>query len=166
MTGTDPLLLKMDGIAKRFGRTVALSDVTLGVGRGEVHALVGENGAGKSTLMKVLAGAEKADAGAITFDGRPFTPHEPRDALAAGIAMVYQEFNLAPHLTVEANLLLGRERASGGFFLAGPLSGLAGGEERRRCRAALDRLGMRVSLDDPVGELGVADQQMIEIARA
>jgi ribose transport system ATP-binding protein len=166
MTGTDSLLLKMDGIAKRFGRTVALSDVTLGVGRGEVHALVGENGAGKSTLMKVLAGAEKADAGAITFDGRPFTPHEPRDALAAGIAMVYQEFNLAPHLTVEANLLLGRERAAGGFFLAGPLSGLAGGEERRRCRAALDRLGMRVSLDDRVGELGVADQQMIEIARA
>src|SRR5438874_1082929 len=106
MAGPDGLLLKMEGIAKRFGRTVALSDVTLGVRPGEVHTLVGENGAGKSTLVKILAGAEQADAGAIELDGRSFAPHEPRDALAAGIAMVYQEFNLAPHLTVEANLLL------------------------------------------------------------
>jgi len=159
-------LLKMDRIGKRFGRTVALGDVTLDVRTAEVHALVGENGAGKSTLMKILAGAEIADAGSIEFAGRPFQPREPRDSLSAGIAMIYQEFNLAPHLTVEANLVLGREHAAARVFLAGPISAFVGGGQRRQCRSVLDRLGMRVSLDARVGELGVADQQMIEIARA
>jgi ribose transport system ATP-binding protein len=159
-------LLKMEHIAKRFGCTVALGDVTLDVRSAEIHALVGENGAGKSTLMKILAGAEIADDGTIEFAGRPFQPREPRDSLAAGIAMIYQEFNLAPHLTVEANLVLGRERAACRVFLAGPMSSLVGGHQRRQCRSVLDRLGMRVSLDARVGELGVADQQMIEIARA
>ena len=159
-------LLKMDHIAKRFGRTVALGDVTLDVRAAEVHALVGENGAGKSTLMKILAGAEIADAGTIEFAGNPFQPREPRDSLSAGIAMIYQEFNLAPHLTVEANLVLGREHAAGRVFLAGPMSAFVGGPQRRHCRSVLDRLGMRVPLDARVGELGVADQQMIEIARA
>jgi ribose transport system ATP-binding protein len=159
-------LLKMDQIAKRFGRTVALGEVTLDVRSAEVHALVGENGAGKSTLMKIIAGAEIADAGTIEFAGKPFEPREPRDSLAAGIAMIYQEFNLAPHLSVEANLVLGREHAAGRVFLAGPMSAFVGGPQRRHCRSVLDRLGMRVPLDVRVGELGVADQQMIEIARA
>jgi ribose transport system ATP-binding protein len=156
----------MERIAKRFGRTVALGEVTLDVRLAEVHALVGENGAGKSTLMKILAGAEIADSGSIEFACRPFAPREPRDSLAAGIAMIYQEFNLAPHLSVEANLVLGRERAAGHVFIAGPLAAILGGPERRQCRAMLDRLGMRVPLDARVGDLGVADQQMIEIARA
>src|SRR5213078_1925884 len=96
-------LLQMKNIAKRFGTTVALADVSLEVGRGEVHALVGENGAGKSTLMKVLAGAEVADSGSIEFMGKPFAPRQPLDSLRMGIAMIYQEFNLAPHLSVQAN---------------------------------------------------------------
>ncbi len=149
-------ILEMRGIAKRFGTTVALDDVQLTVRPGEVHALVGENGAGKSTLMKILAGAEQADAGDILFLGQPFDPQSPSHALRAGVAMIYQEFNLAPHLSVRANLLLGDETTRGGFLC----------NDTKRCRAALDRLGMRIDLDQRVQKLGVADQQMIEIARA
>src|SRR5258706_2469034 len=160
-THSGPLLL-MHHIEKRFGTTVALADVSLAVAPGEVHALVGENGAGKSTLMKILAGAEIADAGSIHFQGIPFAPRQPLDSLRMGIAMIYQEFNLAPHLSVQANLLLGRERRVGGLLLASAL----GSDERDACRAALARLNLRVLLETRVGDLGVADQQMIEIARA
>jgi ribose transport system ATP-binding protein len=149
-------ILAMDGIAKRFGTTQALAGVSLHVAPGEVHALVGENGAGKSTLMKILAGAESADAGTIHLNGEPFIPRSPSDSLRAGVAMIYQEFNLAPHLSVRANLLLGDERTRAGFLR----------NDDRRCRAALDRLGMRIPLEQRVARLGVADQQMIEIARA
>jgi ribose transport system ATP-binding protein len=152
----------MHQIAKRFGHTVALSEVNLDVAAGEVHALVGENGAGKSTLMKILAGAEQADAGSITLGGRDFSPTGPLDSLRAGIAMIYQEFNLAPHLSVLANMLLGREPTVGGLLF----DELLGGKMRQLCRATLDRLGVAVPLDRRVGNLGVADQQMIEIARA
>jgi ribose transport system ATP-binding protein len=155
-------LLKMSNIARRFGTTVALADVSLEVAAGEVHALVGENGAGKSTLMKILAGAEVADAGTIEFRGESFAPRGPQEALRAGIAMIYQEFNLAPHLSVEANMLLGKERRVGGLLLASKI----GSAERNACRAALARLNVRVPLDARVGTLGVADQQMVEIARA
>src|SRR3954470_7049120 len=127
-----PPLLRMHHIAKRFGTTVALADVSLEVAAGgEVHALVGENGAGKSTLMKILAGAEIADAGTIEFRGRPFAPRQPLDSLRMGIAMIYQEFNLAPHLSVEANLLLGRERRLGGLVLASSIAS----DERDACQA-------------------------------
>jgi ribose transport system ATP-binding protein len=152
----------MEHIAKRFGTTVALADVSLDVASGEVHALVGENGAGKSTLMKILAGAEIADAGTITFRSQPFAPRQPLDSLRMGIAMIYQEFNLAPHLSVQANLLLGRERRIGGLLLASTVAS----DERDACAAALARLNLRVPLETRVGDLGVADQQMIEIARA
>jgi ribose transport system ATP-binding protein len=157
-----PPLLRMSNIGKRFGTTVALSNVSLEVGRAEVHALVGENGAGKSTLMKILAGAEIADTGSIEFSGVPFAPRQPLDSLRAGIAMIYQEFNLAPHLSVEANLLLGREKRVGGVLLASRL----GSDERAACRAAMALLNLRIPLDARVSALGVADQQMIEIARA
>jgi ribose transport system ATP-binding protein len=161
MNAASPLLV-MRHIAKRFGTTVALADVSLQVAPGEVHALVGENGAGKSTLIKVLAGAEQADAGQIEFAGQPFLPRSPLDALRNGIAVVYQEFNLAPHLSVMANLLLGRERRTAGLLH----SELIGGRDRDLCRATLDRLGLALPLDRRVSALGVADQQMVEIARA
>ena len=152
----------MRRIAKRFGTTAALVDVSLDVQPGEAHALVGENGAGKSTLMKVLAGAEQADAGHIEFLAQPFAPREPLDALRRGIAMIYQEFNLAPHLSIEANLMLGRERTVAGFLSDEVLRGNA----HQLCRSTLDRLGVRADLHTRVGKLGVADQQMIEVARA
>src|SRR5688572_19747017 len=111
-----PLRLKMTGVQKRFGATQALRDVSLEVGDGEVHALIGENGAGKSTLMKILSGACKPDAGAIELDGQPFTPKNPHHARQCGIAMIYQELNLAQHLTVEENVLLGCEPSRFGWL--------------------------------------------------
>ncbi len=150
-------LLRMSGVARRFGKTVALEDVSLEVAAGEVHALVGENGAGKSTLMKILTGAEKPDAGSIEFGGQALRPRTPIDALRAGIACVYQEFNLAPHLSVAANLTLGSESHRAGI--------LRGRIDRRRCEGVLRRLGLSIGLDRPVAALGVADQQMIEVAR-
>src|SRR5258708_32308693 len=99
-----PLRLTMSGLSKRFGSTQALSDVDLELRAGEVHALVGENGAGKSTLMKILSGAVKADAGAMTLDGHSYHPTGPQDARRQGVAMIYQELTLAPHLSVEANV--------------------------------------------------------------
>src|SRR5437868_5409472 len=101
--------LRIAGVRKAFGATVALRDVSLSVAPGEVHALLGENGAGKSTLMKILSGAHAADAGSIELDGQPYEPRSPIDALRRGVAMIYQELNLAPHLTVAENILLGAE---------------------------------------------------------
>ena len=90
----------MLGVKKRFGATQALGGVDLTVAPGEVHALLGQNGAGKSTLMKVLSGAIQPDAGTMKIDGAGYAPAEPLDARRAGVAMIYQELSLAPHLTV------------------------------------------------------------------
>src|SRR6185436_15015728 len=106
--------LRMSGVQKAFGATRALKNVSFEVAPGEVHALIGENGAGKSTLMKVLSGAYRADAGTIEIDGSPFVPDSPHHARRCGIAMIYQELNLAPHLSVEENILLGVEPAQFG----------------------------------------------------
>src|SRR4051812_45654486 len=92
--------LRMQGICKRFGATIALAGVDLQVGAGEVLALVGENGAGKSTLMKVLSGAHSPDSGSMWLDGKPYAPRLPLDARSQGVAMIYQELALAKHLSV------------------------------------------------------------------
>src|SRR5580658_5953409 len=101
--------LSMQSICKRFGATVALDNVRLDFERGEVHALVGENGSGKSTLMRILAGALKADSGEMSYDGKPYSPKTPRDARNSGVAMIYQELSLCPHLSTAENVLLGME---------------------------------------------------------
>ena len=108
--------LRMAGVRKSFGATHALKNVSFEVGHGEVHALIGENGAGKSTLMKVLSGAYRPDAGQIQLDGEPFVPANPLHARHSGIAMIYQELTLAPHLSVEENILLGEEPARFGWL--------------------------------------------------
>ncbi|MCG3149614.1 MAG: Ribose import ATP-binding protein RbsA [Verrucomicrobiae bacterium] len=145
--------LEMRGIQKRFGATVALGGVDLNVAGGEVLALVGENGAGKSTLMKVLAGAHQPDAGTMTLDGQPYRPRGPHDARLAGVAMIYQELALAPHLTVAENIWLGMEPARR--------------EQRPRAAAALAQLGHpEISPDIRVAALPIARQQIVEIARA
>jgi ribose transport system ATP-binding protein len=152
-------LLTMSGVSKRFGATHALDNVSLSVGPGQVHALIGENGAGKSTLMKVLSGVHRADAGEMTLSGTRYAPAGPADALARGVAMIYQELNLAPHLTVEANITLGQERTIGGWLRKGKL--------QARARAALARLAADdLPLDAVVGDLTIGDQQRVEIARA
>jgi ribose transport system ATP-binding protein len=149
----------MTGICKAFGPTQALAGVDLGLRAGEVHALVGENGAGKSTLMKVLSGAERPDAGAMTLDGADYAPAGPQDARRRGVVMVYQELTLAPHLSVEANVLLGQERTSFGVLQIGP--------DRKRVEAALALLKHpEIRPDLPVSRLGPAARQLVEIARA
>jgi ribose transport system ATP-binding protein len=151
--------LTMTGIAKRFGPTQALWGVSLELRPGEIHALVGENGAGKSTLMKVLSGAVTADAGHMTLDGRPYAPTGPQDARRHGVAMIYQELTLAPHLTVEANIMLGQEQSCLGF--------LRRGLHRRKVEEALAVLQHReIRPDSPVNRLSPGAQQLVEIARA
>jgi ribose transport system ATP-binding protein len=154
----DPLLV-MQGISKRFGATQALSDVSFSVRAGEVMALVGENGAGKSTLMKILSGAHRPDAGEIRVAGQTFAPGSPQQARDAGVAMIYQELNLAPDLSVEDNIMLGRE--------AGRFGWLMRGRQRPRVEKALELLGHgELRPDAPVRSLSVGAQQLVEIARA
>jgi ribose transport system ATP-binding protein len=151
--------LTMIGIRKRFGPTEALRSVDLRLGAGEVHALVGENGAGKSTLMKVLSGTLAADAGAMELDGWPYAPTGPHDARRRGVAMIYQELALAPHLSVEANVMLGVEESRLGF--------LRRGLHLRRVRDALAVLHHpEIHPDTPVSRLGPGPRQLVEVARA
>ena len=155
----DTLRLSMSGVAKRFGATQALANVDLAVRPGEVHALIGENGAGKSTLMKVLSGAILSDAGEMVIDGHPYRPRNPQEAREAGVAMIYQELTLAPHLSVEENVMLGIEQTRLGVLSRGPM--------RRRVRAALERLGHpEIRPETPVRTLSVGAQQLVEVARA
>ncbi len=151
--------LRMAGVTKSFGGTPALRGVSFELGPGEVHALIGENGAGKSTLMKVLSGALRPDAGGIELDGAPFVPGNPHHARQAGIEMIYQELSLAPHLTVEENIVLGGEPNRLGWLQRGQRRKLA-----REALAELDRAG--VPLEAAVGTLPIAEQQVVEIARA
>jgi len=152
-------LLRLSGIDKRFGATVALDGVSLEVAPGEVHALVGENGAGKSTLMKILSGALAPDAGTMQLGEAAYAPAGPLQARRAGVVMVNQELAIAPHLSVADNVELGAE-PGGGIFVRHAKS-------RRIARAALTQLGRPdIALDVPAGRLGVAEQQLIEIARA
>ena len=149
----------MRSVAKRFGPTVALKGVDLDLSAGQAVALIGENGAGKSTLMKVLSGAHAADSGTMTLGGQPYAPRNPLDARQAGVAMIYQELSIAPDLTVMENILLGVEPGRG------PLVGW--GEMRRRATAALAEVG-RPDLNPAAraGDLGIAEQQLVEIARS
>ena len=150
---------EMRGIRKAFAATVAVDRIDLAVAGGEVCALVGQNGAGKSTLMSILAGALQSDAGTMTLEGRPYRPRHPLDARRAGVAMIYQELSLAPHLSVMENVVLGMEPSQYGL--------VRWGDTRSAAAAALARLGRAdIPLDAPVASLSVAAQQIVEIARA
>ena len=154
----DEPLLVMTGVAKRFPGVVALDDVDFDVRRGEVHVLFGENGAGKSTLINIIAGTYPLDGGTMTFDGRRITHLTPHQSRLAGISPVFQEFSLAPDLTVEENLFLGREQARWGVLRKGPM--------RAKARAVLNDLGFELRPNVRVGQLMRAQQQMTEIAKA
>jgi ribose transport system ATP-binding protein len=150
---------EMRGIRKVFGGTVAVDGVALRVAPGEVCALVGQNGAGKSTLMSILSGALRPDAGEMSLGGAPYRPASPLDARTAGVAMIYQELSLAPHLSVAENMLLGVEPTRRGL--------LDWEAMRRTARQVLDRLGHPdIDPDAPVSSLSVAEQQLVEIGRA
>ncbi len=152
-------LLDVSQVSKSFPGVRALDRVRLEVERGEVHALLGENGAGKSTLIKILSAAHAADEGVVTFDGQPLDPRDaPLRRQQLGIATIYQEFNLFPELSVAENMYLGREPKRLGLI------------DWRRLRAdaaaLLGELGLPLDPDAPVSRLTVAEQQMVEIAKA
>ncbi|MBK8976280.1 MAG: sugar ABC transporter ATP-binding protein [Planctomycetes bacterium] len=151
--------LRVRGLCKRFGPTLALAGVDLEVAAGEVHVLLGENGAGKSTLLGILAGVLRPDAGRMEHDGAPWAPTDPAAARHAGLAMIHQELALAPHLTVAENVLLGAEPVRGPFLRRTAM--------RAAVRDALRRVGRpELPVDAPVGRLPIADRQLVEIARA
>lgn len=155
-----PFRLRMRGVTKSFGAVRALDGVDLEVRAGEIHALIGENGAGKSTLMKVLSGAHAPDAGTMELDGAPFAPAGPLDARARGVAMIYQELNLVPHLTVAQNVLLGREEHGP----LGVVDRIRSAERVAAALAAVDHVELRA--DVSVGALSPGQKQMVEVARA
>lgn len=151
-------LLTLESVSKSFGPVNVIDDVTVHVHAGEVEVLLGENGAGKSTLIKMMAGIYQPDSGRILVDGEPVRLPDVKAAEARGIATIHQELNLVPQLTVAENITLGRTPQRFGVVDKARMNAVA--------RDALDRIGLEVPLDKPVGELGVARQQLVEIAKA
>ena len=151
-------LLKLEDVSKEFPGVKALSGVSFDLRAGEVHAVCGENGAGKSTLMKIISGLYQPDGGTISFKGKPARFASTLESEAAGIAIIHQELNLVPHLSVAENIYLAREPRWG--FLV----------DRRRLMAdaqrCLDRLGVDIDPAAQVRTLSVAQCQMVEIAKA
>ena len=154
-----PDLLEVRGVSKRFPGVAALEDVTLRLGRGTVHALLGENGAGKSTLMRIVAGVCQPDAGELRLEGRALRLGSPRQALEAGIAMIHQELNLLPAMSVAENIWIRREPVNA-------LGLVRHGELHRRTRALLERLEVDLDPQTQLRALPLAARQMVEIARA
>jgi rhamnose transport system ATP-binding protein len=159
VAAAEPPRVELHGISKRFGATAALTDVSMDLRSGEIHALVGENGAGKSTLVKILAGVHQPDAGNILLDGTPALIHGPAQSRALGIAVVHQEPRLFPDLSVAENVFIGHAP-----------SGLAGSINWRAMRTAAQALFAELDVEFDVGApvrgLSMADQQLIEIAKA
>jgi ABC-type sugar transport system ATPase subunit len=151
-------LLRLTGIRKAFSGVPALRDVRFELLPGEVHAIAGENGAGKSTLIKIVSGAYTPDAGTIEVRGEVHATLSPRQARALGVAVVYQEFNLLPYLTVAENMFLGD--------LPGSRIGYSARKAEQRAAAILDRLGSKLDPSRLVSELTVAEQQLVEIGAA
>src|SRR5256885_3005003 len=160
MTAATPIL-EMDGISKRFPGVVALDQVSLMVGTGEIVALIGENGAGKSTLMKILGGAISRDAGTIKINGELVEIRSPREASALGIEFIHQELSVLDNLDVAANIFLRREPTKAGW-----LKLIDRKRVYREADELLRKLGVDVPSRTPLGQLSLAPQQLVEIARA
>lgn len=152
-------VLKMQNISKSFPGVKALDDVHLNVYAGEVMALLGENGAGKSTLMKILSGVYKKDAGSIIYKGQEIEVSSPAESTRMGIAIIHQELNLIDHMKVYENVYLGRE-------ITNSLGILNKSEMIKNTKRVLDKLNIDIDPNDKVGSLSIAQQQMVEIAKA
>ena len=153
-------LLLIEGVNKEFPGVKALSNMHLNLNAGEVLALVGENGAGKSTLMKILSGIYQKDSGSITYKGEHVNVKNPNEAQHLGISIIHQEIHLAPHLTVAQNIFIGREpRRLGGLFLNEKAL-------NKMAQELLDELNLKINPTTLVGDLTIARQQMVEIAKA
>jgi ribose transport system ATP-binding protein len=153
------VILEVENVSKGFPGVKALDNVSFNLRKGEVHALVGENGAGKSTLMKILSGVYQADEGTIRYKGKEVVFRDVTQASKAGIGIIYQELNLIPHLSVAANIFIGRE----------PLTRLGVLDEKKMnadAKAALSRLNISMDPSITLNKLPVSKQQMVEIAKA
>ncbi|MBR3973631.1 MAG: sugar ABC transporter ATP-binding protein [Oscillospiraceae bacterium] len=156
--GNQKVLLRCEGISKRFGGTQALKDVELTVYEGEVLALVGENGAGKSTLMKIVCGLHQQDSGTVEYLGKPYSAKTPMDAIRQGISMIHQELNPEPFLTIAENIFLKRESMQGIF--------LNKKEQNRKAQELLDNFGFKIPATTQMRDLTLAQMQMVEIIKA
>src|SRR4051795_12177285 len=159
MTDASATLVALRDATKSYGAVRALRGGNLAVGAGEVSALMGENGAGKSTLVKVLGGVVRRDTGELLIDGAPVDFHSPHDARDAGIAVIYQEPTLFPDLSVAENVVMGFHPLKG-------LKRIDRGAMHGQVKGLLDRLGVRLDPERPVRGLSIADQQIVEIAKA
>lgn len=153
-----PPVLEMKGVFKSFGGVKALADARLSLYAGEVHALLGENGAGKSTLLKILAGVHRADSGEILLNGQPFQQNNTRDSIEQGIAVIYQEPSLFPDLSLAENVFVGRQPVRGGLVDWAHMEDLA--------RGFFERLGVALDPRAKARGISIADQQIVEIAKA
>src|SRR5919201_6368916 len=154
-----PPILALEGAGKSYGAVRAARGVDIALPAGEVRALAGENGAGKSTIVRMLAGVQRPDSGRVLVDGEVVDFHGPADARDAGIAVIYQEPTLFPDLSVAENVMMGRHPL-------GALRRIDRGELKRRVASLLERLEVRLDPDRPVRGLSIADQQIVEIAKA
>ena len=150
--------LSFKNVTKRFPGVLALDDVSFDIGKGQIHALMGENGAGKSTLIKVLTGVYTRDGGEILLDGAPINMRNPKEAQHVGISTVYQEVNLIPGLSVAENIFLGREPKRWGCIDWKTIN--------RRSHEALRWLDLDIDVNQPLASFSIAVQQMVAIARA
>jgi inositol transport system ATP-binding protein len=151
-------MIRLENIVKRFPGVIALNNVNLHVGEGEIHALLGENGAGKSTLLKILSGAQPADEGTVYVNSKETHFHTPHDAQDAGIATIYQEFTLFPALSVADNIFAGRELRRGMFVDHSAM--------QKEAKRIIGELGLAIDPRSIVADLSVGEQQLVEIARA
>jgi len=151
-------VLEVKGISKTYPGVRALDRVEFSCAKGSVHALIGENGAGKSTLIKILSGATAPNEGQLMLDGVVYAPASPSEAVDAGVSTIYQEFNLIPALSVAENIFLGRERITRGLLDAASM--------RSEAKALLARIGAPIDVRRRVSTLSVAEQQLVEIAKA
>ncbi|MGE7368443.1 sugar ABC transporter ATP-binding protein [Neorhizobium sp. NPDC001467] len=153
----DNVILEIRDMSKEFGAVKALKNMQLSVKPGRVHTILGENGAGKSTLMKILAGVYQPTTGSIVLDGQPYAPANPQDAAKAGLTIVFQELSLCNNMTVAENILATREPSRGGFINDKALA--------RKAAELVKELGLPVSVSDQVGDLSIAQRQLVEIAK-
>ena len=151
-------ILEIKNVTKRYPGVVALDNISFSVKEGEVHALVGENGAGKSTLIKIITGAIKPDEGSIIYQGKSYTELNPILSGQIGIEAIYQEFNLAPSLSVEENIYMGNKVNEGLFIDKKKLS--------NKTMEVLESLNADIDPGTKIRDLTVAYMQLVEISKA
>jgi simple sugar transport system ATP-binding protein len=160
LTPADDDVLRVENVAKRFGPTIALHNISLHLRKGEVLGLLGDNGAGKSTLIKILAGFQRADAGTMWVKGENYAPRTVDEARRRGVDTVFQDLALVNELTVYQNMFLRRE------ITTSPLPFVNNREMKKRTRAALDQIGINIPrIDVPVARLSGGQRQAIAVAR-